>query len=69
LKLEDELFNCPACGSQYKVVRVEADPTASYGRIECRRCGGPLNSREGNFILKYFLVDNPRKQLKPPRVE
>jgi transcription elongation factor Elf1 len=69
LKLKDELVNCPNCGSQYRVVRVEVDPAVSYGRIECRRCGGPLNSREGKFILKYFLVDGPRKRLKPPRVE
>jgi len=69
LKLDYELVKCPNCGSQYKVVRVGAEPGASYGGIECRRCGGPLNSREGRFILKYFLVDGPRKQLKPPRVE
>ena len=50
-----ELFKCPNCGSQYKLVRVEAEPDPSHGRIECRHCGGPLNGREGRFILKYFL--------------
>jgi DNA-directed RNA polymerase subunit RPC12/RpoP len=52
-----ELFKCPNCNSQYKLVRVEADPAATYGQIECPHCGGPLNGREGRFILKYFLID------------
>jgi DNA-directed RNA polymerase subunit RPC12/RpoP len=62
-----ELFKCPNCNSQYKLVRVEADPAASYRQIECPHCGGPLNNREGKFILKYFLVDHPRRQIRPPR--
>jgi predicted Zn finger-like uncharacterized protein len=66
---EGELFNCPNCGAQYRVIRVEADSSATYGRIECRHCGGPLDSGEGGFILKYFFVGKPRKQLKPPPVE
>jgi predicted RNA-binding Zn-ribbon protein involved in translation (DUF1610 family) len=66
-KSEAELFKCPNCGSQYKLVRVEADPAATYGQIECPRCGGPLNGRDGKFILKYFLVDHPRRQIRPPR--
>jgi hypothetical protein len=64
-----ELFNCPSCNSQYKLVRAEADHTGSYGQIECYHCGGPLKGREGQFILKYFLVDRPRKQLRPSRVK
>jgi predicted RNA-binding Zn-ribbon protein involved in translation (DUF1610 family) len=51
-----ELFKCPNCGSQYKLVRVEAEPAASYGQIECPHCGGPLKNREGKFILKYSLL-------------
>jgi hypothetical protein len=27
----------------------------------------PLQGREGNFILKYFLVDRPRIQAKAAR--
>jgi hypothetical protein len=54
---------------QYKLVRVEADPAASYGQIECPHCGGLLNSREGRFILTYFLIDRPRRRLKPTRVK
>jgi hypothetical protein len=58
-----ELFKCPNCGSQYKLVRVEAEPDPSHGRMECRHCGGPLNGREGRFILKYFLIDRPRRAI------
>jgi predicted RNA-binding Zn-ribbon protein involved in translation (DUF1610 family) len=67
VKSAAELFKCPNCGSQYKLVRVEADPAALYGQIECAHCGGPLENREGKFILKYFLVDHPRRQIRPPR--
>jgi DNA-directed RNA polymerase subunit RPC12/RpoP len=56
VKSEGELLKCPNCGSQYKLVRVEAEPAASYGQIECPHCGGPLKSREGKFILKYSLL-------------
>jgi predicted RNA-binding Zn-ribbon protein involved in translation (DUF1610 family) len=69
VKSEAELVKCPNCGSQYKLVRVEAERDPSHGRIECRRCGGPLSGREGRFILKYFLIDRPRRQLKPTRVK
>jgi hypothetical protein len=54
---------------KYKLVRAEADHAASYGQIECYHCGGPLSGREGQFILKYLLVDRPRRQLKPSRVK
>ena len=64
-----ELFNCPNCNAQYKLVRAEADHAGSYRQIECYHCGGPLNGREGQHILKYFLVDRPRRQLKPSRVK
>ena len=47
----------------------EADHQSRDGPIECYHCGGPLNGREGRFILKYFLVDRPRKQIRPSRVK
>jgi len=55
--------NCPHCGAAYKVVQVEAasDPV----EITCRSCGGPLQGREGRFLLKYFLVDKRRKAPPP----
>jgi predicted Zn finger-like uncharacterized protein len=57
-------FNCPNCNALYKVVRMEAKSTAGDREITCRSCGAPLQGREGDFILKYFLVKPPpdRKQ-------
>ena len=51
-------FTCPDCDAIYKVVRVEAAPTNDRD-ITCIRCRCPLVSREGRFLLKYFLVDRP----------
>ena len=35
----------------------------SYSNVQTvvRNCGAPLNGREGRFILKYFLIDRPRR--------
>jgi predicted RNA-binding Zn-ribbon protein involved in translation (DUF1610 family) len=55
-------FECPNCGAQYKIVRVETDGAVPEGQLTCRTCGGPLHGREGRFILKYFLVDRPRRK-------
>jgi DNA-directed RNA polymerase subunit RPC12/RpoP len=52
-------FRCPTCGAQYKLVRVEANLADADREITCLKCGGPLNGREGRFILKYFLADEP----------
>jgi hypothetical protein len=54
-------FACPNCGAQYKLVRAEAGALPARQIIRCR-CGGPLKGREGKFILKYFLVDQPWTQ-------
>jgi transcription elongation factor Elf1 len=55
-------FNCPACGAEYKVVRMEATSAeTSHEEVQCRNCGGPLDARDGAFILKYFLVGTPKK--------
>lgn len=58
LKPHSPLFTCPNCGALYEVVQVEAAP-ANDREITCRVCGGPLRGREGEFILKYFLVARP----------
>ncbi len=55
-------FDCPNCGAQYKLVRVETGSAPPDRQLVCRHCGGPLQGREGKFILKYLLVDNPRVQ-------
>lgn len=52
-------FNCPHCAALYKVVRIETPQVSVEREITCRRCGGPLQGREGRFILKYFFVDRP----------
>jgi hypothetical protein len=58
-----EPFACPICSAQYKLIRAEADGASVFGLV-CRKCGGPLNGREGRFVLKYFFVDRPRIQAK-----
>jgi len=32
-----------------------------HEEVQCRNCGGPLDARDGAFILKYFLVGTPKK--------
>jgi transcription elongation factor Elf1 len=60
--LSSSLFNCPACGADYKVVRMEAASNeTSDEKVDCRNCGGPLDARDGAFILKYFLVGPSKK--------
>ena len=55
-------FHCPNCNALYKVVKVEAGPeTPDVEVVTCRSCGGPLAAREGNFVLKYFLVRKPER--------
>jgi hypothetical protein len=43
-------------------VRVEAESVSANQQLVCRKCGGPLHGRDGRFILKYFLVDRPRRR-------
>jgi hypothetical protein len=54
-------FTCPGCGAKYRLVKIEA-PIAVVPDCEvaCRSCGSPLPGREGEFFLKYFLVERPR---------
>jgi len=54
-ELQPPPFKCPNCDALYKVVRVEAGP-AKTREITCRKCGGPLRGREGQHVLKYFLL-------------
>jgi hypothetical protein len=53
-------FECPRCAAKYEVVRVEAPQGPIADReITCLSCAGPLDGREGLFVLKYFLVARP----------
>jgi DNA-directed RNA polymerase subunit RPC12/RpoP len=54
---DETRFNCANCGAEYEVVRVEAPLTAKEREIVCVKCGGPLNGRDGGFVLKYFLAE------------
>ncbi len=51
-------FCCPNCAASYKLVHVEAEPTASEPELACLRCDGALPSHEGSCIRKYLLVDH-----------
>ena len=51
------LFHCPTCTAKYEIVRVEAPPGPTTDReIVCVACGGPLQDREGKFLLNGALT-------------
>jgi predicted Zn finger-like uncharacterized protein len=54
-------FDCPTCDARYKVVRAEVDALYADRDVSCRNCGSPLQGRDGDFFLKYFLVE-PRRR-------
>jgi hypothetical protein len=60
--LHSERFECPHCQAEYKLVRVDAPVVESTQEIFCRSCDGPLQGRQGRFILKYFLVSKRRRR-------
>jgi predicted RNA-binding Zn-ribbon protein involved in translation (DUF1610 family) len=56
-------FDCPNCGAKYEIVRVESPSQWTADRdIKCVSCGGSLRGRHGVFVLKYFLVERPRRR-------
>ena len=50
------LFDCPTCQAVYRVVEAEAGPETIDRDAPCRRCGGFLPGRRGEYVLKYFYV-------------
>jgi hypothetical protein len=60
-RVREPFFKCPNCDALYQVVRVEAGPETSDGEIACRVCGSPLAARDGEFVLKYFLLRAARR--------
>jgi|SRR5690349_1621277 len=58
-KLRPSAFHCPHCAAKYALVKVEAVSPVE-AKVRCLSCGGPLDSRENAFVLKYFLVERPR---------
>ena len=53
---QESQFNCPNCSALYQLVCVEADTIAVDRELSCLSCGGPLQGRQGRFVLKYFLL-------------
>jgi hypothetical protein len=50
------LFRCSSCFALYQVTKAQAGPETVDLKIACRVCGEPLVAREGQFVLKYFLL-------------
>jgi len=55
-------FMCPRCTSCYKLVRVRADPELPSRLIHCRVCKEPFAPTDGEYVLKYFLVDKAKSR-------
>lgn len=65
-KLRPSPFHCPHCAAKYALVKVEG-PSPVDATVRCISCGGPLDGRENTFILKYFLVERPRRDQQHTR--
>ena len=77
VKSEAELFKCPNCGSQYKLVRVEADPAvritdadpeypALKGTRNDRNLAAAWAARGGAYVwnAKGFAAIDPAATLR-----
>jgi transcription elongation factor Elf1 len=53
-------FTCRGCGSAYKVVRVKADAAPPHRVIHCKVCKQPLAPTDGEYLLKYFLINRAK---------
>jgi hypothetical protein len=57
-------FRCPGCGAAYKLVRVVKQESEVEDRLLfCINCDQPLSAKDDGFVLKYFLVDRPKKPI------
>jgi hypothetical protein len=63
--LED--FTCPKYDARYKLVRVKPGPRTRNRPVHCKVCGHSLAPRDGEDVLKYFLVSGskPRSPASP----
>jgi hypothetical protein len=57
-------FTCLNCKALYQLVKVEAGLETTDRALTCLVCGAPLPGREGEFVLKYFLL---RRASRGPR--
>jgi len=63
-------FKCPNCDALYQLVKAEAGPeTNSDHEITCTLCAAILPPREGQFILKYFLLRKAARRQKYTRAD
>ena len=60
-----QFFTCASCDALYQVVKAEAGPETRDGEIACRVCGAPLAPRDGEFVLKYFLLRKAERRPIP----
>ena len=64
----EPLFRCKSCFALYQVIKAPADPKTIDLEIACRVCNAPLPAREGQFVLKYFLLRKAsRSEVQPVR--
>jgi hypothetical protein len=50
------LVHCSNCQALYQAVKAQAGPETVDLEIACQVCKGPLPARQGQFVLKYFLL-------------
>jgi hypothetical protein len=60
---DPEDFACPQCGSRYKLVRVKPGPRTTNLAVHCIVCGYSLAPRDGEDVLKYFLITSKARRL------
>jgi predicted Zn finger-like uncharacterized protein len=51
-----KMFTCPNCRALYQVVKVERGLETVDREVACLSCGAALPSREGDFVLKHFML-------------
>lgn len=59
--------NCQDCGARYQVLHIWVETIKTNRQTECLACGAPLQSHDGRFVLKYFLLESPSRPLAPRR--
>jgi hypothetical protein len=55
-------FNCANCNALCYSIKVEAGPETVDRELNCGACGAPLPARDGQFVLKYFLLQKPSRR-------
>lgn len=64
-------FTCRQCGAKYKHVRLRTPsgilPVCEFGEdrdgaMFCLVCMNPLPPRDGAFLLKYLLIERPKRR-------